>query len=179
MIGTKRASGRVKRLPEANLQPASGQRLPLAGLKQPNNHVENNSVPADSNRQKGEAAAGSMPPPPPRPAKASATPPGAKAAAAVARVTIASPVHAASGSRGSQASRPGVALASASAAKQDQRWQLTDFDIGKPLGKGKFGNVYLARERRSKYIVALKVHKLHSRSVKGRTRATWSSPTLL
>jgi len=36
-------------------------------------------------------------------------------------------------------------------------WQLTDFDIGRPLGKGKFGNVYLARERKSKYIVALKV----------------------
>mmetsp|Transcript_15521 Transcript_15521/g.33685 ORF Transcript_15521/g.33685 Transcript_15521/m.33685 type:complete len:342 (+) Transcript_15521:429-1454(+) len=37
------------------------------------------------------------------------------------------------------------------------RWQLSDFDIGKPLGKGKFGNVYLARERASQYIVALKV----------------------
>ncbi|KAL6781320.1 ALK2 [Auxenochlorella protothecoides x Auxenochlorella symbiontica] len=37
------------------------------------------------------------------------------------------------------------------------RWQLTDFDIGKPLGRGKFGNVYLARERKNKYIVALKV----------------------
>lgn len=36
-------------------------------------------------------------------------------------------------------------------------WQLTDFDIGKPLGRGKFGNVYLARERGSKYVVALKV----------------------
>merc|ERR1712242_44887 len=37
------------------------------------------------------------------------------------------------------------------------RWTLEDFDIGRPLGKGKFGNVYLAREKRSKYIVALKV----------------------
>ncbi len=37
------------------------------------------------------------------------------------------------------------------------RWTLQDFDIGRPLGKGKFGNVYLAREKRSKYIVALKV----------------------
>ena len=35
--------------------------------------------------------------------------------------------------------------------------QLSDFDIGKPLGRGKFGNVYLAREKNSKYIVALKV----------------------
>lgn len=36
-------------------------------------------------------------------------------------------------------------------------WKLSDFEIGKPLGKGKFGNVYLAREKRTKYIVALKV----------------------
>ena len=41
-----------------------------------------------------------------------------------------------------------------------KEWTLDDFDIGKPLGKGKFGSVYLAREKRSKYIVALKVlHK--------------------
>ena len=50
----------------------------------------------------------------------------------------------------------------ATAAQQQQqheerRWTLADFDIGKPLGRGKFGNVYLAREKRSKYIVALKV----------------------
>merc|ERR1719187_3020886 len=38
-----------------------------------------------------------------------------------------------------------------------QRWTLNDFEIGRPLGKGKFGNVYLAREKKSKYIVALKV----------------------
>jgi len=34
---------------------------------------------------------------------------------------------------------------------------LDDFEIGRPLGKGKFGNVYLAREKNTKYIVALKV----------------------
>lgn len=34
---------------------------------------------------------------------------------------------------------------------------LTDFDIGRALGKGKFGNVYLAREKQTKLIVALKV----------------------
>ncbi|OWF56473.1 Aurora kinase A-A [Mizuhopecten yessoensis] len=38
-----------------------------------------------------------------------------------------------------------------------QRWSLQDFDIGRPLGKGKFGNVYLAREKSTKYVVALKV----------------------
>lgn len=34
---------------------------------------------------------------------------------------------------------------------------MSDFEIGKPLGRGKFGKVYLAREKQSKYIVALKV----------------------
>ena len=43
------------------------------------------------------------------------------------------------------------------AAKAGKRWTLQDFEIGKPLGRGKFGKVYLARERRTKYIVALKV----------------------
>ncbi|XP_038709523.1 serine/threonine-protein kinase Aurora-3 isoform X2 [Tripterygium wilfordii] len=38
-----------------------------------------------------------------------------------------------------------------------REWSLQDFEIGKPLGKGKFGRVYLAREVKSKYIVALKV----------------------
>lgn len=38
-----------------------------------------------------------------------------------------------------------------------RKWALADFEIGKPLGKGKFGHVYLARERRSNFIVALKI----------------------
>ncbi|XP_066998450.2 aurora kinase C isoform X2 [Anabrus simplex] len=38
-----------------------------------------------------------------------------------------------------------------------KRWTLLDFDIGRALGKGKFGNVYLAREKTSKFVVALKV----------------------
>ena len=38
-----------------------------------------------------------------------------------------------------------------------RNWSLANFDIGRPLGKGKFGNVYLAREKKSKYIIALKV----------------------
>jgi aurora kinase, other len=37
------------------------------------------------------------------------------------------------------------------------RWKLDDFEIGKPLGNGKFGRVYLAREKSTQYIVALKV----------------------
>jgi hypothetical protein len=37
------------------------------------------------------------------------------------------------------------------------RWKLEDFEIGKPLGRGKFGRVYLARERNSEYLIALKI----------------------
>ncbi|XP_071560798.1 aurora kinase C [Temnothorax nylanderi] len=46
---------------------------------------------------------------------------------------------------------------SANKEKSQKKWVLTDFDIGRPLGKGKFGNVYLAREKRSKFIIAMKV----------------------
>jgi len=42
-------------------------------------------------------------------------------------------------------------------SNQDKRWTLNDFEIGKPLGRGKFGRVYLAREKRSKQVVALKL----------------------
>ncbi|KAI9693046.1 MAG: spindle assembly checkpoint kinase [Bathelium mastoideum] len=39
-------------------------------------------------------------------------------------------------------------------------WHLGMFDVGKPLGKGKFGRVYLARERSNHFVCALKVlHK--------------------
>lgn len=39
-------------------------------------------------------------------------------------------------------------------------WHLGMFEIGKPLGKGKFGRVYLAKEKSSGFICALKVlHK--------------------
>lgn len=41
--------------------------------------------------------------------------------------------------------------------QKEKRWVLADFDIGRPLGKGKFGNVYLAREKRTKFIIAMKV----------------------
>lgn len=36
-------------------------------------------------------------------------------------------------------------------------WTLDDFDIGKAIGRGKFGNVYLARDRKSQYLIALKI----------------------
>ncbi|KAJ3399806.1 spindle assembly checkpoint kinase [Chytriomyces hyalinus] len=39
----------------------------------------------------------------------------------------------------------------------ERRWSLDDFDVGRALGKGKFGRVYLAREKKSGYVVALKI----------------------
>ncbi|TKS72115.1 Aurora kinase B [Collichthys lucidus] len=45
-------------------------------------------------------------------------------------------------------------VASSSASK---KISIDDFDIGRPLGKGKFGNVYLARVKKLQAIVALKV----------------------
>lgn len=38
-----------------------------------------------------------------------------------------------------------------------REWSLNNFDIGRPLGRGKFGHVYLAREKQSQFIVALKI----------------------
>lgn len=40
---------------------------------------------------------------------------------------------------------------------QTKRWALEDFEIGRPLGTVKFGRVYLTREKRTHFIVALKV----------------------
>ncbi|XP_049784774.1 aurora kinase C-like [Schistocerca cancellata] len=56
---------------------------------------------------------------------------------------------------------PNVELRKEEAAKDERAssksWTLSDFEIGRALGKGKFGKVYLAREKNSKYVIALKV----------------------
>jgi serine/threonine protein kinase len=36
-------------------------------------------------------------------------------------------------------------------------WSLDDFDLGLALGRGKFGHVYLAREKKTKFLVAIKI----------------------
>ncbi|KAF7636455.1 Protein kinase domain-containing protein [Meloidogyne graminicola] len=50
--------------------------------------------------------------------------------------------------------------------KHQHQWCLSDFEIGRPLGKGKFGNVYLARDRYYHIPVALKI-LFKSQLVKG------------
>jgi hypothetical protein len=109
----------------------------------------------------------------PPPSSSSSAPSGAAAAAAAVTASAA-------------AASPGAAVPTPPAGRA---WCLQDFEIGRPLGRGKFGaymmicvpphpphpkneqsiappaptcfiltgTVYLARERRTKYIVALKV----------------------
>ncbi|KAG0165932.1 hypothetical protein DFQ28_006541 [Apophysomyces sp. BC1034] len=43
------------------------------------------------------------------------------------------------------------------ASKERQGWCIDDFDVGRHLGTGKFGTVYLAREKTSQQTVALKI----------------------
>ncbi|DAZ93461.1 TPA: LOW QUALITY PROTEIN: hypothetical protein N0F65_006520, partial [Lagenidium giganteum] len=58
---------------------------------------------------------------------------------------------------GSSSTSHSTSASTTSGTSSGKTWKLSDFDIGRPLGKGKFGNVYLAREKKSKYVVALKV----------------------
>ncbi|KAJ3812216.1 kinase-like protein [Lentinula aff. lateritia] len=50
-----------------------------------------------------------------------------------------------------------LALDSSSAQTPTREWSLHNFDMGRPLGKGKFGRVYMVRTKAEpKYILALK-----------------------
>ena len=55
------------------------------------------------------------------------------------------------------AAAPSAVATNTPVAAQPHRWTLESFEIGKPLGRGKFGNVYMAREKASRTVVALKV----------------------
>lgn len=47
------------------------------------------------------------------------------------------------------------------------RWSTDDFELGCPLGRGKFGRVYVAREKVTQFMVAMKV-LFKSEVIKGR-----------
>ncbi|KAG8441498.1 hypothetical protein GDO86_007024 [Hymenochirus boettgeri] len=73
--------------------------------------------------------------------------------AQLARITP----SAASNAPGRVAVSTDVPSQSTAVAVPERKLTIDDFDIGRPLGKGKFGNVYLARDKKTKYIMALKV----------------------
>lgn len=58
-----------------------------------------------------------------------------------------------------QAHEPKATSVAKLSSEHDERrkWCLEDFEIGKPLGRGKFGNVYTARAVSSGCVIALKV----------------------
>ncbi|KAG0223306.1 hypothetical protein BGX31_008571 [Mortierella sp. GBA43] len=60
-------------------------------------------------------------------------------------------------SRLSQNHPPTIPLPPIGQAIMPREWCLDDFELGRPLGRGMFGQVYLMRERQSGYIVAMKV----------------------
>lgn len=98
--------------------------------------------------------------------------PTTAAAAPTAPAPAAPPAAINGGAAGTTSATPSTA-AGQSQQKKPERWKLSDFDIGKPLGKGKFGHVYLAREKSTKFICALKVlfkNQLHKAKVEHQLR---------
>lgn len=41
--------------------------------------------------------------------------------------------------------------------KKKQHFSITDFKLGKKLGKGRFGNVFLAEEKETGFVLAMKI----------------------
>lgn len=60
-----------------------------------------------------------------------------------------------------------VSMMSHPAYGKKYHWSKDDFELGGALGRGKFGRVYLAREKHSKFMVAMKV-MFKSELIKGR-----------
>lgn len=74
---------------------------------------------------------------------------------------------------GLAAGRSDNGIAASGDNKKVSPWHLSNFDIGRPLGRGKFGNVYLAREKDTKFVVALKVmfkKQIHLNNVEHQVR---------
>ena len=46
--------------------------------------------------------------------------------------------------------------------KKGKEWKFDDFKIGKSIGKGRFGSVYVAKEKKSSYVVGKSTHGLNA-----------------
>ena len=182
MMGTSATS---RPTTSSSTEPSSRPRLGSA----PTPTSSSSSVAAGSTTSSaGKVAMGTTQPKPSQPASKPSQPakpsqsqtakPSSEAASAKPSSTASTSTSAAkSAASSTSSSSGGAAPASKAFGGAGQRWKLDDFDIGRPLGKGKFGNVYLAREKASKYIVALKVlfksqlQKAQVRGGVGRRRA--------
>ncbi|KHN96215.1 Serine/threonine-protein kinase domain protein [Metarhizium album ARSEF 1941] len=86
-------------------------------------------------------------------------------AASPARKPLPSTGSARSSDEGSDAALGKASLSLVEQPGLPRQFHLGMFEIGRPLGKGKFGRVYLARERTAGFICALKV--LHKSEIQG------------
>lgn len=57
----------------------------------------------------------------------------------------------------SSSNRSSSAEFGCSRRRDGKEWDLNHFEVGKRLGNGRFGSVYLAREVTSEFVVALKI----------------------
>ncbi|GAB7351159.1 hypothetical protein MBLNU459_g1611t1 [Dothideomycetes sp. NU459] len=82
------------------------------------------------------------------------------ATATIAKITLPSQVAQRSSDTEPRRSDPPATATLTVQPSTPKQFHLGMFEIGKPLGKGKFGRVYLARERSTGFVCALKVlHK--------------------
>ena len=50
--------------------------------------------------------------------------------------------------------------------KKGKEWKFDDFRIGKSIGKGRFGSVYVAKEKKSSYVVGRSTHTVTGRAIR-------------
>ncbi|KAH9992883.1 other/AUR protein kinase [Russula vinacea] len=120
--------------------------------------------PRPANPTAKQPAPAPAPTPAPAPAAASQKPPSSKPAAADRELDIGKydgGFEIENEKRGEavdgEAAQELALDSSVSRTRPTREWHLTDFDIGRPLGKGKFGRVYMVRTKvEPNYILALK-----------------------
>jgi aurora kinase, other len=124
-----------------------------SGIANMSLHENNeNAPPSDSHHAQHRDAA-----PHKSNATVSASTPASAQASASVSASASAPAPVSTGTAATNAGNKTSESKKGKGKSKKRSWKLSDFEIGKPLGRGKFGCVYLAREKKSKYVVALKV----------------------
>lgn len=141
--------------------------MPLAAPRQHAPDTASSTYKAATSRQGHETASPPSPLSPPSwrlLSTAAATNASAVAASTQAvtlnTATAAVTPEAAAAAAGEAAQAAGTEATALTEGQSRGNWQLDDFEMGHQLGQGAFGAVWVARERTSQYIVALKVSAL-------------------